>query len=147
MFVTAAGEVDAAVPPVRATFFRNGAQVHTANIGGQTTNIPRQINEASLLNSANAVVPGSVVTPGLEMVVEIDPDRTLDPSLGVVTRMPRTGRTPLDVRSVPAFDLTLVPFLWEENPDSSVLSQTEGLSSESDLFRLTRDILRWAISI
>ena len=42
---------------------------------------------------------------------------------------------------VPPFDLTLVPFLWEENPDRSVLTQTEGLSSESDLFRLTRDIL------
>ena len=141
VFVTAQGDVDAAMPPVRATFYRNGAEVHTANIGGQTTNIPSQINEASLLNSANAVVPGSVVTPGLEMVVEIDPDQTLDAALGVSARLPPTGRTPLNVRSVPPFDLTLVPFLWTEDPDSTVLTQTEGLSSESDLFRLTRDIL------
>ena len=141
VFVTADREVDASMPPVQATFYRDGVEVHTAEIGGQAASIPWQVNEASLLNSANAMVPGSVVMPGLEMVVEIDPDQTLDSALGVVTRMPRTGRTPLDVRSVPPFDLTLVPFLWEENPDRSVLTQTEGLSSESDLFRLTRDIL------
>ena len=141
VFVTADREVDASMPPVQATFYRDGVEVHTAEIGGQAASIPWQVNEASLLNSANAMVPGSVVMPGLEMVVEIDLDQTLDSALGVVTRMPRTGRTPLDVRSVPPFELTLVPFLWEENPDRSVLTQTEGLSSESDLFRLTRDIL------
>ena len=141
VFVTAGQDVDATVPPVRATFYRNGVEVHTATIAGQTTNIPRQINEASLLNSANAVVPGSVVMPGLEMVVEIDPGQTLDPALGIAARLPQTGRAALEVRSVPPFELTLIPFLWEENPDRSVLTQTEGLSSESDLFRLTRDIL------
>ena len=35
---------------------------------------------AHLLSSANAEIPGSVVMPGLEMVVEIDPDGTLDPA-------------------------------------------------------------------
>ncbi len=141
VFVTADREVDATIPPVRTTFYREGVEVHTAEIGGQATSIPWQINEASLLHSANAVVPGPVVMPGLEMVVEIDPDQSLDPALGIVARLPRTGRTALDVRPVPPFDLTLIPFLWEENPDSLVLTQTEGLSSESDLFRLTRDIL------
>ena len=141
VFVTADREADATMPPVRATFYRDGIEVHTANIGGQATSIPWQVNEASLLNSANAVVPGSVVTPGLEMVVEIDPGQTLDAALGIAARVPRSGRNTLHVRSVPPFDLTLVPFLWEENPDRSVLTQTEGLSSESDLFRLTRDIL------
>ena len=141
VFVTAEQGVNATWPPVRATFYRDGIEVHTANIRGQTMNIPFQINEASLLNSANAVVPGSVVMPGLEMVVEIDPDQILDAALGIATRLPQTGRTALDVRSVLPFELTLIPFLWEENPDHSVLAQTEGLSSESDLFRLTRDIL------
>ena len=141
VFVISERDVEATMPPVRATFYKDGVEVHTANIGGQTMNIPYQVNEASLLNSANAVVPGSVVMPGLEMVVEIDPDQTLDPALGIVARLPQTGRTVLDVRSVPPFELTLIPFLWEENPDHSVLAQTEGLSSESDLFRLTRDIL------
>ena len=141
VFVTAAPEVDAAMPPVRASFYLNGAEVHTTEIDGQTTSIPWQISEGSLLNSANAVVPGSLVMPGLEMVVEIDPNRTLDPGLGVGVRLPVTGRTAVDVRSLPPFELTLVPFLWIEDPDRSVLTEMEDLSIESDQFRLTRDIL------
>ena len=141
VFVTAARDVDATMPPVRATFYRDGAEVHTAEMEGQTTSIPWQVNEGDLSTSANAVVPGSVVMPGLEMVVEIDPAQTLDPALGVSTRLPQTGRTTLNVRAMPPFDLTLVPFLWTEAPDSTVLTATEGLSSASDLFRLTRDLL------
>ncbi len=141
VFVTAEHEVNATIPPVRATFYRDGIEVHTANIEGQTTKIPWQHNEASLLHSANALVPGSVIMPGLEMEVEIDPDQTLDPDLGIAARLPQTGRTRLDVLSVPPFELTLIPYLWKEIPDSSVLRQTEGLSSESDLFRMTRDVL------
>ena len=141
VFVTAKRDVDATMPPVRATFYRDGAEVHTAEIESQATSIPWQVNEGDLSTSANAVVPGSVVMPGLEMVVEIDPDQTLDPALGIGARLPPTGRTTLNVRAMPPFDLTLVPFLWTEQPDSTVLTATEGLSSESDLFRLTRDLL------
>ena len=141
VFVTAGQDVDATMPPVRATFYRDGAEVHTAEMGGRATSIPWQVNEGDLSSSANAVVPASVVMPGLEMVVEIDPDRTLDAALGIGARLPATGRTAVNVRSVPPFDLTLVPFLWTEQPDSTVLTQVEGLTSESDLFRLTRDIL------
>ncbi|MDE2890835.1 MAG: leucine-rich repeat domain-containing protein [Gemmatimonadota bacterium] len=141
VFVTAARDVDTAMPPVRATFYLDGAEVYAAEIEGRATSIPWQINEASLLNSANAVVPGSVVMPGLEMVVEIDPDRTLDPGLDIAARLPATGRTAVDVTSLPTFNLTLVPFLWIEDPDRSVLTEMEDLSSESDLFRLTRDVL------
>ena len=141
VFVTAGRDVEAAMPPVRATFYLDGAEAHTAEIGAQATSIPWQVSEGSLSTSANALLPGSVVRPGLEMVVEIDPDQTLDPALGVAARLPQTGRTALNVRSVPPFDLTLIPFLWEEDPDRSVLTETEGLSPESDLFRLTRDLL------
>ena len=141
VFVTAKRDVDATMPPVRATFYRDGAEVHTAEIEGQATSIPWQVNEGDLSTSANAVVPGSVVMPGLEMVVEIDPDQTLDPDLDIGARLPPTGRTTLNVRSMPPFDLTLVPFLWTEDPDSTVLTATAGLSSESELFRLTRDLL------
>ena len=141
VFVTAPPDADAAMPPVRATFFLDEAEVHTAEIEGQATGIPWQVNQASLLNSANAVVPASVVMPGLEMVVEIDPDRTIAPDLGIGVRLPATGRTAIDVRPVPPFELTLVPFLWSEKPDSTVLTETEHFTSESDLFRLTRDVL------
>ena len=75
------------------------------------------------------------------MVVEIDPDQTLDSALDIGGRLPRTGRTTVDVRPMPPLELTLVPFLWNEAPDSTVLTATKDLTSDSDLFQLTRDLL------
>ena len=65
-------------------------------------------------------IPGHIVQPGLEMVIEVDPDGTLDPSLGVGARIPETGRLVQDVRIVPPMDLTLIPFVWTEDPDPSI---------------------------
>ena len=79
--------------------------------------------------------------PGLEMVVEIDPGETLDPALGVTARLPETGRTEVDVRAMPSFDLTVIPFLAESDPDSSVLEHTRDLDTESELFRHVRSLL------
>ena len=139
VFITS--EVDATMPPVRAVFYDGTSEVFEAEIPGQGATIPRQINEGDLTTSANARVPGSVVMPGLEIVIEVDPDGTLDPALGISERLPLVGRMSVDVRDVPPFDLTLVPLLWTENPDRSILTQTEGLTADSNMFRFTRDLL------
>ena len=90
-----------------------------------------ELDEGSLATSSHAVVPAEVVRPGLEMVVEIDPDRTLDPALGVPTRIPETGRLGVDVRDMPLLDLTLVPFLWTQRPGlgGSPVGRRDGLRS------------------
>ena len=141
VFVTRQADEEVLMPPVRAAFYLDGAEVHSVDIPGSGTTVPREIEEGDLSASANAMVPGSIVTPGLQMVVEIDPGGSMDPALGVGGRLPSIGRTPVDVRDVPPFDLTLVPFLWTEDPDRSILTRVEGLTAESDLFRLTRDLL------
>ena len=76
------------------------------------------------------MIPGTQIQPGLEMVVEIDPEGTLDPSLGVARRIPETGRLPVDVRAMPQFRLTIVPFLWSEKPDSAVLRITREMAAD-----------------
>ena len=146
VFVAADKEVDVTMPPVRATFYQNGTLVHTTDISSRgTTKVPQENNDGwpvmDLSSSANAEIPGLVVMPGLEMVVEIDPDGTLDPSLGIGKRIPETGRMPVDVKAVPPLNLTLVPFLWQENPDHSLVTTARGLSADDDLFRQTRDLL------
>ena len=141
VFVVAEPGVRADQPPVRATFYVDDTEVHEVDIPGLNWSLGSQIDESLLTNSVNAVVPGHVIMPGLEMVIEIDPDDTLASTPGIGGRLPETGRLAVDVREVPPLDLTLVPFLWEENPDRSVLTRTEGLTAESDLFRLTRDLL------
>lgn len=123
----AAGEM---MPEVRATFYVNDVEVHEAVIPGGTTPIPTAVDEGSLASSANADIPGEMIRPGLGMVIEIDPNGTFDPSLGIPKRIPATGRMPVAVIDVPDFELTLVPFLWEENPDSAVIDITAEMASD-----------------
>ena len=141
VFVTSATDTDADIPLVRATFYEGGAEVHTVDIQSQETPIPTEVYEGDLSTSANARIPGQVLTSGLEVVIEIDPEGVSDPDSGIKGRLPEEGRIVIDVREVPPLDLTMVPFLWTRNQDRSILAQVEGLTADSDLFRLTRDIL------
>ena len=144
VFVTAGRDNDERLPAVRASFYLNGALAHVAEIAGGPGPIPSEVDEGSLATSANAVIPADVVRPGLEMVVENDPDRTLDPTLGVARRIPETGRAAVDVRAMPLLDLTLVPFLWAANPDSAILEPVGGMAADPEgheLLGLTRTLL------
>ena len=138
VFVTTPGGSDAHLPPVRARFYLGGAEVHVADIPGQSTAIPAEVDEGSLSKSANAEIPAEVVQPGLEMVIEIDPESTLDPGLNIVKRIPEQGRAGVEVRAMPPFDLTVIPFLWSAAPDSSVL---EIGGAEDEFFWATRTLL------
>ena len=112
VFVTASRPASEGIPKVRATFHVDGVETHAVDIPGSGTAIPTEVDDAesALDRSANVRIPGSVIQPGLEMVIEIDPDSTLDPGLGVTKRIPETGRAPVQVEVVPVLDLTVVPF-------------------------------------
>ena len=77
VFVTAAHATMAGIPPVRARFYLNGTERHVAEIPANAAPIPTEVVEGSLSGSANAEIPGEIVRPGLEMVIEIDPDGSL----------------------------------------------------------------------
>ena len=144
VFVTAGRENSEAFPRVRTSFYRNGDLVHTADIPSAPGPIPTEVVEESLGASVNAVVPADVVQPGLEIVVEVDPDGTLDAALAVAKRIPATGRIAVDVREVPDLDLTLVPFLWTEDSDSEVLDAVNGMAADPEgheLLSETRTLL------
>ena len=141
VFVTTESSIDVSMPNVRATFYVDGYEVYNVEMPSQGTTIPHNIIEGDLSATANARLPGSVVQPGLEMVVNFDPEDDFDQGLGTATRLPPDGRLVVDVRDVPPFELTMIPFLWTENPDRSILSQVESLTPGSDLLRFTRDLL------
>ena len=127
------------MPEVRATFYRNGTQVHVVEVEGGTAAIPTEFDESSLAHSANADIPGDILKPGLEMVIEVDPNGSLDPGLGIAKRMPATGRLAVDVREMPDFRVTLVPFLYEPEPDSSILEITAGMASDPEGHPMLQD--------
>ena len=141
VFVMAGSGVTASMPPVLATFYRGGQEVYSVRIDGSSQPVPQTMAESDLDGTANAVIPSTHVLPGTEMVVEVDPDGTLDPSLGIGGRIPREGRMALDIRSMPDFDVTAVPFLWAADPDSSGFKATIGLTADHDAFYETRDWL------
>ena len=130
VFPTVARAADVGVPAVRARFFVDGRETHVEYVPGKSEVIPTGVDEGSLATSVNAEIPGSVVQPGLEMVVEVDPDGTLDPALGVARRIPATGRLAVDVRALPPLELTVVPFLWAQAPDSSILDAVRGMAAD-----------------
>lgn len=132
------------MPPVRATFYRDGAVIHQEEIPGTSDPIPTVIDESSLSKSANAEIPGRVIEPGLEVVIEPDPDGTLDPMLGVARRIPATGRMAIDVRAMPVFEVTLVPFLWQQSPDPSIIDTVTAMAADPqghELFERTHLLL------
>ena len=121
-----------AMPAARATFYLDGAPTHDIEIEPGSGTIPSRIeeSEASLERSINANVPGWLVQHGLEFVVEVDPDGALDPALAVSGRIPSTGRMAVDVVELQDLRLTLVPFLHETEPDSSILDITQGMADD-----------------
>ena len=139
VFPVASVATDAGIPPVRARFYLDGREMRVEDIPGKPGPLPTEVVEGSLETSANAVIPGSVIQPGLEMVVEIDPDGTLDPSLGVARRIPETGRLAADVHELP-FHLTLVPFMRSADPDALVLSLSERIAADPHNDEALRDM-------
>ena len=143
VFPTADAHTEATLPPARATLHPgSGAEgPHVVDIPAGAAAIPQQVREGRLDLSLNAEIPGSVVRPGLEMVVDLDPDGTLDSTLGVIKRVPEEGRLAVEVLEMPTFDVTVVPFLWAEDPDSAILGLTDGMTAEDTLFGDTRTLL------
>ena len=139
VFVATARAARTAMPPVRARFFLDGIETWVADIASSSASIPTDVDEGDLAASANAEIPGEVIQPGLEMVIEIDPEGTLDSTLGVVRRIPEEGRRAVDVRAMPALDLTLVPFLLAETPDSSILALTRAAAADPNGHELLHD--------
>ena len=132
VFVTGARSTALPIPPVRATFYQNGSEVHVAEIPAQAAAIPTEVDEGDLTASANVEIPGDVIRPGLEMAIEIDPEETVPAALGIARRIPETGRMEVDVREMPKLDLTLIPFLWSEAPDSSIVNTVEAMAADAD---------------
>ncbi len=104
-------------PLARATFYRDGTEAHVATLAPPPAGVPRVFREGDLSASFNAEVPGRVLQPGTEMVVELDPRRELPLAAGSVRRVPAQGRTSLDVRPVASLDLAVVPvqYVWTAN--------------------------------
>ena len=143
VFVTAHRATDEGIPPVRARFYVDGEETHVEKIPAKSTPIPTAVDEGSLSRSANAEIPADVIEPGLEMVIEVDPDGTLEEGLLATKRIPETGRLAVDVREMPVLDLTAIPFVWRSTHDSSIVDVVEAMADDPDDHTLLWDTRTW----
>ena len=116
-----------------------GRETHVQDIPGKSDPIPTAVVEGDLSKSANTEIPGWVIQPGLEMVIEVDPDATLDPELGVAKRIPETGSLTVEVKAMPPFDLTVIPFVWMETPDSSIVNLVGAMAADPEHHEMLGD--------
>ena len=139
VFLTAETE-GGTLPRAIATLYVDGNPVQAIDMPPSDTPIPLGVDEGQWASSLNARVRSDVVQPGLELVVEVDPDSTLDPSLGVTRRIPETGRMPIAVTEMPALDLTLIPLLYAPSPDSTIIDTVAAIADDPSTHRLLRDV-------
>ncbi len=132
VFVVSSLQGDAVIPKVRATFVKPGEWTREVTVPAGTEKIPLKIDEGDLAKSANAEIPASWIRPDVEVYVTIDPDNTLPDSLRVNKRVPKTGSWTIDARTVPSLEFTLVPFVWTEDPDSTVEEWANNLLDSAD---------------
>ena len=104
-------------PAAQAMFYRDGEIVHSVDLDAPPSGLPTEVDESRLTRSFNAMIPGEVLMPGTEMVVELDTEGTLPLGPGSMTRVPRSGTMPLNVVEVPPLNVTVVPvhYAWEPN--------------------------------
>ena len=74
-------------------------------------------------------VPGHNVQPGPEVVIEVDPEGALDPSLGVRRRIPEAGRLRPDM-PVPPLALTPTPFVRTGDPDLPIVEIVREMAAD-----------------
>ena len=138
-FVTAEEPRGFFEPEVVAVFTGpGGEQVHRVVLTRDDDQIPAEANEGDLKLSYNAVIPAGVIVPGVEMVVEVDPESKVPLTAESQTRFPDEGADSLKIVTVPPMELTLVPVMEAAEPDTSVLAWVRGISADSPQLALLR---------
>ena len=128
-------------PGAQATFYHGQEAVHVATMEPSGAFVPMEVEEDRLDRSFNAVVPGWVLQPGVEMVVDLDPEGVVPLLAGSQLRVPAQGKARLDVRALPALEQTIVPVLVASAPDRTVFNWTRGMTAESRHMEVARALL------
>ncbi len=128
-------------PRVEALFYRSDALIHGMAISPQFRVLPVGVDEGRLELSYNAKIPGSVIVPGTDLVIGLDKDGVVPATPESRLRIPDKGRTRLDVRSLPRFDLTIVPIKVAADPQGLIHQWVEDITPFSEKLSVVRSLL------
>ena len=110
---------------------RAGGRTHQVEMTRTGDQLLTVADESHLDNSFNAVIPGDFIMPGATLVVEADPDGVIPRAAGSQDRFPVTGEEQLNIVSVPAMEVIVVPVLEANEPDRSIFEWTDNISDNS----------------
>jgi hypothetical protein len=105
-------------PAVRVTL--QGAGNRTLNIAGGSGQTPTQVQEGTLGSSWNIRIPGDLIQPGLSVIAEVDPEKTVAESNDGNNLFPAAGSKSLSVQSVPVARIRFVSVQHGSMPAGSV---------------------------
>ena len=117
---------------------RGGGRTHQLEMTRAGDRLALDVDESELSNSFNAMIPGDFITPGVTLVVEADPEGVIPRAVGSQDRFPAEGEALLNVVSVPDMEVTVVPVLEANQPDSSIFAWTNNISDDSPEVGLLR---------
>ena len=144
-FVTAEEPRGFFEPEVVAVFTGSGGdEVHRVVMTRDDNQIPAEADEGDVKLSYNAVIPAAVIVPGVEMVVEVDPESKVPLTAESQTRFPDEGADSLKIVTVPPMELTLVPVMEAAEPDTSVLGWVRGIAADSPQLGLLKHAFPFA---
>lgn len=107
-----ANQANVVAPEVRARFYRAGALVQTVTIPAPGASVPTDTagSEGTLSRTWNATLPASLLQPGLDVLLDVDPTNLVPEASDADNSYPANG-TPLslNLRTVATLDLRFVP--------------------------------------
>ncbi len=128
-------------PRVEALFYQSDALVHGMAMSPEFRRLPTEVDESRLDLSFNALLPRSVIVPGTDLVIRLDIDGVVPATPESRLRIPDEGRVRLDVRTVPRFDLVIVPVVLASGPEGEIRRWAEDITPDSEKLRLVRSVL------
>lgn len=106
-----ASEANTAQPAVRVRLLQGATEVQQFTIPAAGASVPVTVDEGSVTGSWNVAIPGTLIQPGLGVVVELDPANGVAESNEGDNRFPASGAQALDVRTVNPLNVRFVPVI------------------------------------
>lgn len=136
VFVRASG-ANSAMPPVRARFYNGSTLVNTILIQPTAASVPLTIDEATLGLSWNANLPGSLLQPGLRLLVDVDPSNLVAESNESDNSQPANGApVTLDVRTAAPLGVRFVPVIQAARGDTGRVTESNKASFVAPMLKM-----------
>lgn len=122
VFATA-NQTNSAAPSVRARFYQGGSLVRTDTIPTAQPSTPLAVQEGSLASSWNLLVPGSLIQPGLSVLVDVDPADDVAEADPNDNTWPSNGQPlAMDVRVMLPLNITFVKVFQNDGSSGNITS-------------------------